>query len=48
MLWGMGSVALSLGGSTTDFSIFKTDMMKLYARRIELLATKAVTARVWG
>lgn len=23
-------------------------MMKLYARRVEVLATKAVTARVWG
>ena len=25
-----------------------TDMMKVYARRIEVLATKAVTAKVWG
>ena len=23
-------------------------MMKVYARRIEVLATKAVTAKVWG
>lgn len=27
---------------------FRADMMKVYAKRIEVLATKAVTARVWG
>ncbi len=26
----------------------RADMMKVYAKRIEVLATKAVTARVWG
>lgn len=33
---------------TTVFGNPVMHMMKIYARRIEVLATKAVTAKVWG
>ena len=33
---------------TTVFGNPVMHMMKIYARRIEVLATKVVTAKVWG
>lgn len=50
MLW-FSVVLLGLGrcfGSRIVLTLgFGADMMKVYAKRIEVLATKAVTAKVW-
>lgn len=50
LLW-FSVVLLGLGrcfGSRIVLTLgFGADMMKVYAKRIEVLATKAVTAKVW-